>query len=152
VWQAVPGREGVYNVRVALAEQGTNLSVARLIWAYEVEAEVDEKGVEIPVYIFMSDYQLYQTSCYNCRKVGLFVVSHFNYTQVLSFFSLAKGKTGKLTKSRSGSNWRPEPFKVCFTPRNEEIKRTIIREGEQALKDLRKYERETKYTFSTFYQ
>jgi cytochrome P450 len=31
----------------ALAEQGTNLSVARLIWAYKVEAEVDERGVEI---------------------------------------------------------------------------------------------------------
>jgi hypothetical protein len=62
-----------------LAEQGINLSVARLIWAYKVEAEVDERGVEIPVDIF-------------------------NYTQVLSFFSLAKGKTRKLTKSRSGSN------------------------------------------------
>jgi hypothetical protein len=111
----------------ALAGQGTNLSVARLILAYKVEAEVDERGVEIPVDIF-------------------------NYTQVLSFSSLTKGKTGKLTKSRSSSNWRPEPFKVRFTPRNKEIKRTMIREEEQALKDLRKYERETKYTFSTFYQ
>ena len=58
----------------------------------------------------------------------------------------------KLTSSRSGSNWRPKPFKVRFTPRNEEIKQTIIREGEQALRDLAKYERETKYTFSTFYE
>jgi hypothetical protein len=90
----------------ALAEQGTNLSVARLIWAYKVEAEVDERGVEIPVDIF-------------------------NYTQVLSFFSLAKGKTRKLTKSRSGSNCRPEPFRVRFTPINEEIKRMIIRESKR---------------------
>jgi hypothetical protein len=67
-------------------------------------------------------------------------------------FSLPANGPGTLTRRRSGSNWRPEPFKVKFTPRNQEIKQTIIREGEQALKDLRKYERETKYTFNTFYQ
>ncbi|OAL44114.1 cytochrome protein [Pyrenochaeta sp. DS3sAY3a] len=52
----------------------------------------------------------------------------------------------------SGSNWRPKPFKAKFTPRDEEIRRTIVREGEQALRDLAKYERETKYTFGTFYK
>lgn len=56
----------------------------------------------------------------------------------------------QLTCDRSGSNWRPQPFKVKFTPRGEEVKQTIVREGEQALKDLAEYERETKYTFSTF--
>ncbi|RYN46221.1 hypothetical protein AA0114_g8511 [Alternaria tenuissima] len=92
----------------ALAEQGTNLSVARLVWAYKVEPEVDEHtGEEVPVDIF-------------------------NYS--------------------SGSNWKPQPFRVKFTPRHEEIKQTILREGKQALNDLAKYERETKYTFSTFYQ
>lgn len=53
-------------------------------------------------------------------------------------------------KGRSGSNWRPEPFKVKFTPRDEVIRRTIEREGKQALENLSKYERETKYRFSTF--
>lgn len=53
-------------------------------------------------------------------------------------------------KGRSGSNWRPEPFKVKFTPRDEVIRRTIEREGKQALENLFKYERETKYRFSTF--
>ncbi|KAI5377310.1 hypothetical protein J4E82_003761, partial [Alternaria postmessia] len=87
---------------------GTNLSVARLVWAYKVEPEVDEHtGEEVPVDIF-------------------------NYS--------------------SGSNWKPQPFRVKFTPRHEEIKQTILREGKQALNDLAKYERETKYTFSTFYQ
>jgi len=57
-----------------------------------------------------------------------------------------------LTDSRSGSNWRPQPFKAKFTPRSEGIRKTIEREGKQALEDLRKYERETKYRFSTFFQ
>jgi hypothetical protein len=46
---------------------------------------------------------------------------------------------------------RPQPFKARFTPRNEEIRQTIIREGEQALADLAQYEGETKYRMSTFY-
>lgn len=50
-----------------------------------------------------------------------------------------------LTKGRNGSNWRPQPFKVKFTPRNEEIKKTILREGEEALMRLAKYERQAKY-------
>ncbi|KAH7379152.1 cytochrome P450 [Phaeosphaeria sp. MPI-PUGE-AT-0046c] len=89
----------------ALAEQGTFLSVCRLVWAYRVGPAVDERGENVPVDIFA-------------------------YT--------------------SGSNWRPEPFKVKFTPRDETIRRTIEREGKQALEDLSKYERETKYRFSTF--
>lgn len=37
----------------ALAEQGTHLSVARLLWAYRVEPAIDEKtGKEIPVDFF----------------------------------------------------------------------------------------------------
>lgn len=50
-----------------------------------------------------------------------------------------------------GLNMRPQPFKVRFTPRNEAIRQTIIREGEQALADLAQYEGETKYRMSTFY-
>ncbi|KAI4640989.1 uncharacterized protein J4E78_010465 [Alternaria triticimaculans] len=92
----------------ALAEQGTHLSIARLVWAYKVEPEVDPNtGEQVPVDIF---------------------------------------------KFTSGSNWRPEPFKVKFTPRHEEIKQTVIREAQQARQDLAKYDRETKYTFSTFYK
>jgi hypothetical protein len=34
--------------------------------------------------------------------------------------------------------------------RSEEIRRTIEREGRQALENLEKFERETKYQFSTF--
>ncbi|KAJ5026886.1 cytochrome P450 [Bipolaris maydis] len=68
----------------ALAEQGTHLSVARLLWAYRVEPAIDEKtGSEIPVDIF-------------------------SYT-------------------------------------SEEIKKTIFREGEEALMRLSKYERLAKY-------
>jgi hypothetical protein len=55
-----------------------------------------------------------------------------------------------LTVLRNGSNWWPEPFKVKFTPRDAVIKRTIEKEGEEALENLAKYERETKYRFSTF--
>jgi cytochrome P450 len=40
----------------ALAEQGTFLSVARLVWAYKIEAEIDEKGEVVPVDIFNYTY------------------------------------------------------------------------------------------------
>jgi hypothetical protein len=39
---------------------------------------------------------------------------------------------------------------VQFEVRSEEIRQTIEREGRQALEDLKKFERETKYRFSTF--
>jgi hypothetical protein len=55
-------------------------------------------------------------------------------------------------RGRSGSNWRPEAFKVKFTAKDEKINRAIIQEGEQALQDLAKYERKTKYIFSNFYE
>jgi hypothetical protein len=55
-----------------------------------------------------------------------------------------------LTERRSGSNWRPLPFKVKLTPRDGTIRETIEREGKQAREDLAKYERETKYRLSTF--
>lgn len=47
---------------------------------------------------------------------------------------------------------RPQPFKVKITPRSEEIRQTVIREGKQALADLAQYEGETKYRMSTFYK
>ncbi|KAJ5059373.1 cytochrome P450 [Bipolaris maydis] len=59
--ETVSGREGIHDVWMgrrscagqALAEQGTHLSVARLLWAYHVEPAIDEKtGSEIPVDIF----------------------------------------------------------------------------------------------------
>jgi hypothetical protein len=46
---------------------------------------------------------------------------------------------------------RPQPFEVSIQPRNERVRRTIVREGEQALEDLAPYEGETKYRMSTFY-
>jgi hypothetical protein len=46
---------------------------------------------------------------------------------------------------------RPQPFEVSIQPRNERVRRTIVREGEQALADLAPYEGETKYRMSTFY-
>lgn len=51
---------------------------------------------------------------------------------------------------RNGSNWRPEPFKAKFTPKGEVIRRTVEREGKEALENLAKYEKERKYRFSTF--
>ena len=53
---------------------------------------------------------------------------------------------------RNGLNMRPNPFECRITPRSEEIKNTIEREGLQALSDLAKYEGETKYRISTYYQ
>ncbi|KAF2132991.1 cytochrome P450 [Dothidotthia symphoricarpi CBS 119687] len=90
-----------------LAEQGTYVSICRLVWAFRVNPALDEKtGQYIPVDIF--DYS-------------------------------------------NGSNWRPNPFRVVFEPRDEQIKKVIIQEGEQALDELAKYDGQTKYQFSTFY-
>ncbi|KAL9080413.1 MAG: hypothetical protein Q9157_000798 [Trypethelium eluteriae] len=90
-----------------LAEQGTLITVARLLWAFRIEKALDKTGQEIPVDIFA-------------------------YTD--------------------GLNMRPQPFKARFTPRSEEIRATIEREGRQALQDLAEYEGETNYRMSTFYQ
>ncbi|GAB7354615.1 hypothetical protein MBLNU459_g5053t1 [Dothideomycetes sp. NU459] len=90
-----------------LAEQGTFISIARLLWAFRIEKAKDDKGKEIPVDIFA-------------------------YT--------------------NGLNMRPEPFECSITPRSEEIRQTIIREGEQALADLSIYDSETKYRMSQFFE
>ncbi|KAF2202430.1 cytochrome P450 [Delitschia confertaspora ATCC 74209] len=91
----------------ALAEQGTWLTVTRLVWGFKIMPALDNHGNPIPVDIF-------------------------NYT--------------------NGLNMRPQPFSVRFMPRNEAIRQTIIREGEQALANLAQYEGETKYRMSTFYK
>ncbi|KAL4916495.1 cytochrome P450 [Aspergillus aurantiobrunneus] len=89
-----------------LAEQGTFITIARLLWGFRIERARDEDGREVEVDIF-------------------------DYT--------------------NGLNMRPNPFECRITPRSEEIRATIEREGAQALKDLAKFEGETKYRMSTYY-
>ncbi|OJJ07010.1 hypothetical protein ASPVEDRAFT_876441 [Aspergillus versicolor CBS 583.65] len=89
-----------------LAEQGTFITIARLLWGFKIEKARDEKGNEITVDIF-------------------------DYT--------------------NGLNMRPNPFECSITPRSEEIRATIEREGEQALHDLARYDGESKYRMSTYY-
>lgn len=57
-----------------------------------------------------------------------------------------------LTIHRNGLNMRPQPFECSITPRSEEIRKTIIREGEQGLADLEQYSGSSKYRLSTFYK
>ena len=47
---------------------------------------------------------------------------------------------------------RPQPFACSITPRTEGIRKTIEREGRQALDELEQYRGETQYRMSTFYQ
>lgn len=47
---------------------------------------------------------------------------------------------------------RPRPFECSIEPRSEEIRKTIEREGKQALVDLEQYRGESKYRMSTWYQ
>lgn len=47
---------------------------------------------------------------------------------------------------------RPNEFKCRITPRSNEIRAAIEREGTQALQDLARYTGETKYQMSRFYQ
>lgn len=50
-----------------------------------------------------------------------------------------------------GLNIRPNPFRCRITPRNEEIKATIEREGKEALDSLSIYNGETKFRISTYH-
>jgi hypothetical protein len=47
---------------------------------------------------------------------------------------------------------RPRPFECSITPRSEDIRQAIEREGRLALQDLEQYRGESKYRLSTFYQ
>jgi hypothetical protein len=64
---------------------------------------------------------------------------------------LDPGNTRRLTRSSDGLNIRPNPFKCRITPRNEEIKATIEREGREALDNLSIYNGETKFRISTYH-
>ncbi|KAL1836797.1 hypothetical protein VTJ49DRAFT_4639 [Mycothermus thermophilus] len=92
----------------ALAEQGTWITVARLLWGFNVRKARDpQTGREIDVDIFA-------------------------FT--------------------NGLNMRPQPFQCEISPRSEEIRETILREGKQALDDLKIHDGESRYKMSTFYQ
>ena len=92
----------------ALAEQGVWITIARLLWAFNIRKTRDPvTGEELPVDIF-------------------------SFT--------------------NGLNMRPQPFKCDIIPRTDEIHRTIVREGQQALLDLKVLDGESKYRMSTFYR
>lgn len=61
-------------------------------------------------------------------------------------------QTAVANSDRNGLNMRPNEFKCRITPRSDEIRATIEREGTQALQDLARYMGETKYQMSRFYQ
>jgi len=92
----------------ALAEQGTWISVARLLWAFDIsKARDSQSGKEIEVDIFA-------------------------YT--------------------NGLNMRPQPFPCEIKPRSERIREAVVREGREALEELKVYDGESKYRMSTYYQ
>lgn len=114
--RAFPGEKGYmtfgWGRRVctgqALAEQGTWISVARLLWGFEIRKTRDATtGKEI--------------------HVDIFAFTH-------------------------GLNMRPQPFPCDITPRGEEVRETMIKEGRQALADLKIHDGESQYRMSTFYQ
>ncbi|KAK4097703.1 cytochrome P450 [Parathielavia hyrcaniae] len=92
----------------ALAEQGTWVTVARLLWGFDIRKARDPgTGREVDVDIFA-------------------------FT--------------------NGLNMRPQPFPCDIVPRSAEIREAIVREGEQALQDLKIHDGESRYRMSTFYQ
>lgn len=54
-------------------------------------------------------------------------------------------------RSSDGLNMRPRPFKCRFTPRSPDIRKTIEREGRQALENLAVYDGESERV-SNFFQ
>lgn len=63
---------------------------------------------------------------------------------------MPKDNANDFRMRRNGLNIRPNAFKCRFTPRSEEIRETIEREGRKALDDLAIYEGETKWRMSTY--
>lgn len=78
----------------ALAEQGTTITIARLLWGFNFDKCKTPEGKPIDIDIFA-------------------------YT--------------------NGLNWRPQPFECIIEPRNETIRQTIVREGNEALAELQRY-------------
>lgn len=92
----------------ALAEQGTWITVARLLWGFNIRKARDpktRKEIDVDIFAFTN-----------------------------------------------GLNMRPQPFQCEIVPRSEEIREAIVREGEQALADLKVHDGESEYRMSTFYQ
>lgn len=54
------------------------------------------------------------------------------------------------TSGSNGLNWRPQPFPCRFTPRSEEIKQAIEREGRDALQSLAIYDGESERVAEVF--
>jgi len=50
-----------------------------------------------------------------------------------------------------GENMRPQPFKARFIPRNEEIKKTLLREAVEAEERLKKWNGSTKLDVRDFF-
>ncbi|KAK0640556.1 cytochrome P450 [Cercophora newfieldiana] len=92
----------------ALAEQGTWITVARLLWGFDIRKYRDPRTGEE-------------------EEVDIFAFTN-------------------------GLNMRPQPFRCQITARTEQIRESILREGEQALEDLKIHDGESKYRMSTFYQ
>lgn len=92
----------------ALAEQGTWVTVARLLWGFNIRKIKDATtGEEVDLDIFA-------------------------FT--------------------NGLNMRPQPFKCDISPRSEEVRETIVREGKRALSDLGVLDGVSEYKLSTFYR
>jgi cytochrome P450 len=92
----------------ALAEQGTWITVARLLWGFDIRKARDPrtlKEIDVDIFAFTN-----------------------------------------------GLNMRPQPFPCEIVPRSEEVREAILREGEQALADLKVHDGESRYRMSTFYQ
>ena len=110
----------------ALAEQGTFISIARLLWGFNIRKARDlSTGEEIPVDIFDYTYAVFHPPL--CRTI---------VTDLMD---------------RNGLNMRPNPFSCAITPRSDEIRETIEREERDALERLAVYNGTTKYRMSTYY-
>ena len=92
----------------ALAEQGTWITIARLLWGFNIRRIKDRvtgKELDLDIFAFTN-----------------------------------------------GLNMRPQPFNCEITPRSETIKEVIVKEGQDALRDLSILDGESEYRMSTFYQ
>lgn len=101
----------------ALAQQGLFITIARLLWAYDIKKALDGAGQEIDV-----DIDAYTD--------GALVLP----------MSLSTS-----TDPATGLNMRPKPFPARFVVRSAKVEETIRREGAEAAEELKVYDGETKF-------
>lgn len=120
-----------------LAEQGLALSLAKLLWAFDIRPGLDAT-VSLIVHPGAAPPHPPRPDFITPRYAPASLTRQ----------RAQQGKASKLDifAYTNGENMRPQPFPAAFEPRSDKIKKTIYEEAAKAREALREYDGETKLT------